>query len=102
MVVPVLITSCHVSLNPNSGPVTAQTRIRATAMANVTGRPVTRAVHLAKRVNPEVDFAGRMTHLRPQKSVSREHLNCMAAEGFRQEATRAGASFCRLLVSSRP
>lgn len=42
MVVPVLITSCHVSEYPNSGPVTAQIRTTATAATNVGARPVAR------------------------------------------------------------
>jgi hypothetical protein len=48
MVVPVLITSCHVSLKPNSGPVNSQTTISPTAAANTKERPVARAVRFAK------------------------------------------------------
>jgi hypothetical protein len=40
IVVPVLMTSCHVSLNPNKGPVTSQTRMTLTAKAKVRGLPV--------------------------------------------------------------
>ncbi len=58
MVVPVLMTSCHVSLKWKSGPVMAQTSMIATAMANVAGLPVMRAVNLAKRVNHDFDFVG--------------------------------------------
>src|SRR5690242_6971163 len=59
-VVPVLITSCQVSLNWNTGPVTSQTRITPTASMKVAGLPVTRAVAFAKRVNCERDFVGRI------------------------------------------
>src|SRR5829696_2743329 len=58
MVVPVLMTSCQVSEKPKSGPVTAQTTTTPAATAKAGGRPVARAVHLAKRVNHEVDFDG--------------------------------------------
>ena len=40
IVVPVLMTSCQVSLNPNNGPEIAHTTIVASAMKNVTGCPV--------------------------------------------------------------
>jgi hypothetical protein len=39
MVVPVLITNCHVSLNPKTGPKNAQMTITATAPINVRGLP---------------------------------------------------------------
>ena len=58
MVVQVLITSCHVSLNPNKGPEKAHTTRIATANTNVTGLPVTRDVHFAKRVNRVLDLVG--------------------------------------------
>ncbi len=48
MVVPVLITSCQVSLKPNSGPVTNQTTITAAASMKVLGRPLVRAMLFAK------------------------------------------------------
>ncbi|MNT00144.1 hypothetical protein D3C72_1345640 [compost metagenome] len=51
MVVPVLITSCQVSLNPNSGPVPAHTRTSSRQPMKVHGRPVILAVALAKRLN---------------------------------------------------
>src|ERR1700704_4830580 len=63
MVVPVLMTSCQVSLNRNSGPVTSQARITPTARLKVAGLPVTRAVALARRVNRDRDFVGRITVL---------------------------------------
>jgi hypothetical protein len=60
MVVPVLMTSCQVSLNPNNGPVTAHTTITNVASMNVDGRPAARAVHLAKRENTDRGFVGLM------------------------------------------
>ena len=56
IVVPVFMTSCQVSLNPNIGPVTAQPRMISTAVAKVAGCPVAREVHLAKRVNKESGY----------------------------------------------
>jgi hypothetical protein len=47
----VLMTSCHVSLKPNRGPVMAYTRMMATARKKAMGRPVTCDTHLAKRTN---------------------------------------------------
>ena len=59
IVVLVLITSCQVSLYPKSGPVRPQTTmIPAAAGTPRAGR--TLAVHLAKRVNADVDRVGRM------------------------------------------
>jgi hypothetical protein len=49
MVVPVLITSCHVSENPKSGPVTAHTTMTRKAMPKAIGLPVAREVALAMR-----------------------------------------------------
>ncbi len=51
MVVPVLITSCQVSLNRNTGPVSAQTSTTATQMMKVHGRPAILAVALARWLN---------------------------------------------------
>ena len=39
IVVPVLMTSCHVSLKPNIGPVSIQIAMTATASTKVLGRP---------------------------------------------------------------
>jgi hypothetical protein len=61
IVVPVLITNCHVLLKPKSGPVIAQTMMMPAAPAKVAGRPEAFAVHLAKLVNQEVDFVGLIT-----------------------------------------
>ena len=55
MVVPVFITNCHVSLNPKTGPKTAQTIMIVTASMNVTGLPAADAVAFENRVNSE-DF----------------------------------------------
>ena len=57
---PVLITSCHVSLKPKSGPVAAQTTTMPKATANVAGRPDARDVDLVSFVNQLVDLVGRM------------------------------------------
>src|SRR4029453_6752353 len=51
IVVPVLMTSCHVSLKWNRGPVTAHTTITPKAIAKAQGRPVQTAAALAKRAN---------------------------------------------------
>jgi hypothetical protein len=69
MVVPVLITSCHVSLNPNSGPVTAQITMTEAAATNVAGRPVARAVHLVNRVKRERGLVGRIRALSLQRDT---------------------------------
>src|SRR5689334_7544905 len=61
MVVPVLITSCQVSLYLKNGPLTSQTRISATEIKNVVGRPLTQAIPRAKRSNhAEVPFPLRL------------------------------------------
>lgn len=49
IVVPVLMTNCHVSLKPNRGPVTTQTTMMATANVNTRGRPQKCAADFAKR-----------------------------------------------------
>jgi hypothetical protein len=49
MLVPVLITSCHVSDQPKMGPVIAQTAMRATANRNVIGDPTCRSIQRANR-----------------------------------------------------
>jgi len=61
IVVPVLTTSCQVSLKPKSGPVIAHATRIATAAANATGRPAIFAVPLAKRVNQVRDRLGRIS-----------------------------------------
>ena len=59
IVVPVLITSCQVSLKPNSGPVTTQTSTSSTASTKHSGRPVNRAAALARRVKACCDLLHR-------------------------------------------
>jgi len=49
MVVLVFMTSCHVSLNLNIGPVSPQSTTIEAAPMNAAGWPVARAVHFAKR-----------------------------------------------------
>src|SRR2546428_10158554 len=51
MVVPVLMTSCQVSLKWKMGPVAAHSTIMATAITNAVGWPAVRAVHFAKCEN---------------------------------------------------
>jgi hypothetical protein len=41
IVVPVLITSCHVLEKPNAGPLEAQTRTTSSASKNAGGEPTT-------------------------------------------------------------
>ncbi len=56
IVVPVLITSCQVSLNPKMGPVTPHTSTTPTAAAKALGRPAAREDQRAKRVNQVAFF----------------------------------------------
>jgi hypothetical protein len=56
IVVPVLITSCHVSLYPKTGPAAAQAMTVRTAMPNVVGLAEAFAVHRAKAGNHAIDF----------------------------------------------
>ena len=56
IVVPVLITNCHVSLNEKIGPDTAQTIIMINAAMNVTGFPAMLDVILENLVNNESLF----------------------------------------------
>src|SRR5262245_29961230 len=57
------MTNCHVSLKPKTGPVTAQATLTVNETRKATGRPVVRAVHLAKRVNQDLDLVGRIVVL---------------------------------------
>jgi hypothetical protein len=54
IVVAVLMTSCQVSLKPNTGPATIQSRMTSVARANAIGWPVQRAVCLEKRSKNDV------------------------------------------------
>ena len=60
MVVPVLMTSCQVSLNAKSGPETAQTTITPMAMQNAAGRPVARDTPFAKPAAARVRESGEL------------------------------------------
>jgi hypothetical protein len=53
IVVPVLTTSCQVSLKPKSGPVTSHRRMIAADRANATGCPAARADFLRLDHMPE-------------------------------------------------
>jgi hypothetical protein len=68
IVVLVLITSCLVSLKPNTGPLNAHTTTTASAAVNVSGCPAPRATVDAKRVKGEAE---RMCHslMTSQRSV---------------------------------
>src|SRR4030066_760700 len=56
IVVLVLITSCHVSLNPKIGPVTTHAIIINTARINTLGCPVAWEAQVAKRANRDVGY----------------------------------------------
>lgn len=56
MVVPVLITSCHVSLKWKIGPERAHRAMTTQAMAKQTGRPLNFATFLDARVKMECFF----------------------------------------------
>jgi hypothetical protein len=60
MVVPVLMTSCQVSLNRKSGPVAIQMNTIPVARKKAIGLPASRLVVLAKRVNQDRDLVGCM------------------------------------------
>ena len=66
IVVPVLMTSCQVSLKPKIGPVIAHRTTMAAARANVDRRPESCAVFFANRVNQDVL---RMENLREPRCV---------------------------------
>src|SRR5215216_6728791 len=51
MVVPVLMTSCQVSDQPNTGPVIAQTTTTAQASTKAVGDPTCRSIQRANRSN---------------------------------------------------
>jgi hypothetical protein len=56
MVVPVFITSCHVSLKPTRGPVKLQSTITHNAAINAMGCPIKRDADFENLVNIEADF----------------------------------------------
>jgi hypothetical protein len=56
IVVLVLITSCHVSLNPKMGPVTTHAIIINAARINALGCPVVWEAQVAKRANRDETF----------------------------------------------
>src|SRR5262249_51001940 len=85
------MTSCHVSLKPKTGPVPAQTTITMTATRKAMGRPVARAVHLAKRVNQDLDLVGRIVV-----------LPCLEDESHRSSSSVPTAVVDRFLHASTP
>lgn len=80
IVVPVLITSCQVSLNPNSGSVTAHAATTETAIMNVNGLPVILAVNFTKRENQDFDLVGLMAHPNFQSSQSISHAGAIGRQ----------------------
>src|SRR5258705_13502085 len=60
IVVPVLITSCQLSLKPNSGPVISQTRTAPSARPKAAGLPMAREAALESQSKRELDLVGRM------------------------------------------
>ena len=73
IVVPVLMTSCQVSLNPKSGPVTAHAATTETAIMKVTGLPVILAVNFAKRENQDFDLVGLISAPRTFKILTNSY-----------------------------
>src|SRR5262245_3171879 len=95
IVVPVLMTSCQVSLKPNSGPVTPQTTTRRMATRNVPALPDSRAVALANLLNQPLlasPPAPRVRTGRPARIVRRllcrpRHCKLSQAEAGLQPPT---------------
>jgi hypothetical protein len=56
MVVPVLVTSCHVSENAKIGPVTAHAMTMMTARTNADGTPMTASLCFANLLNALADI----------------------------------------------
>jgi len=76
IVVPVLMTSCQVSEKPKSGPVKAHKIMAETAVAKAAGWPAARAVHLANRVNHDLDFVALIAFISfALPTENRPHLN---------------------------
>src|SRR6202008_2792598 len=83
MVVPVLITNCHVSDHPKTGPEAAQRRTTAIASINVEERPTCRSTHRAKRAKK--GFSGGSVERR-NSCIETALLN----SGFSRGQTRKG------------
>ena len=84
MVVPVLMTSCHVLLKWKMGPVAAHASTRARAARNAWGLPVARAVALEQTVKKLAVLMGLIREsYRTFRSLRRE-------QGSDGSATRAG------------
>src|SRR5688572_6398140 len=89
MLVPVLMTSCQVSLKPKNGPAASQMRTTVTAMRKEMGRPAYLDVDVASRVKGDLDFVGRMETLVPDGTVEflrQEKGAAPAAYTFRQRS----------------
>ena len=74
IVVPVLMTSCHVSENPNKGPLAAQTTTIAQLAMKVRGEPAPRATPLEAAVNIWDRFIGLFTVRGGESIYTRSHL----------------------------
>jgi hypothetical protein len=98
IVVPVLITSCHVSLYPNIGPVAAQMRTVTKAIANAIGLPEPLAVHLAKFENHPGDFfcATRFSRKTLQMALVEELVRKKLSIRFRKGRER-GCCWSRIV-----
>ena len=87
IVVPVLMTSCQVSENPNSGPVIAHTMTTEQAVTNAAGVPVARDVQRAKRVNSDASLPAELRVIRSTLHITRiasaDSLTRLTAAKFR-------------------
>src|SRR5437867_1535608 len=92
IVVPVLITSCHVSLKPKCEPKSAHTTIITAARMKVAGRPEMWAVHFVSRVNHVRDLVGLMV---AGCYHSVHPLNAPQVEARPLAAGRSGPCRCR-------
>ena len=100
MVVPVLMTSCHVSEKPNNGPLTAQTTTILAATIKVEARPAAREVLLAR--SPK-NFDIRDDFLRPFYHPYSAPLSARGLIGTdRESSTREPSASPHLCVLSVP
>ena len=74
-----LITSCQVSLKPNSGPLISHATISSTAAVNVAGRPLKRAVTFANLAYQALCFMSSL-HIGDDRSGGRYAASRSASE----------------------
>lgn len=84
IVVPVLITSCHVSLKPKIGPSVAQTITVRLAKAKAMGRPVTWATNFAKRVNQDCEETKRALFINGVHICEIPRFSLLSSKPYRQ------------------